>query len=94
MELTFEWDDRKAHENLRRHGVDFVDATGVFFDPCGVEVFDDRVNYGEDRFRLLGLTHGRVLLVVYTERKGRTRIISARAANRKERTTYENAHRR
>jgi uncharacterized DUF497 family protein len=94
MQLEFEWDDRKAHENVRRHGVDFVDATGVFFDPRGVEVLDDRVHYGEDRFRLIGVAQGRLLLVVYTERKGRTRIISARAANRKERTAYENAYRR
>ncbi len=94
MRLAFEWDDHKAQVNLRRHGVDFVDAAGAFFDPCGFELLDDREDYGEDRFRLIGIAHGRLLLVVYTERRGTIRIISARAANHKERKTYENAYRR
>ncbi|HAK96539.1 MAG TPA: BrnT family toxin [Planctomycetes bacterium] len=93
MRLEFEWGGRKARENVLRHGIDFVDATGVFFDPCSLEAFDDRGEYGEDRFRVIGMVQGRVLFVVYTERRGRIRLISARMANRKERMLYENARR-
>ncbi len=42
QELEFEWDDDKAEENRRKHGIDFIDAVGVFFDPWCIERFDER----------------------------------------------------
>jgi uncharacterized DUF497 family protein len=67
--MDFEWDDAKAESNFRKHGVDFEEATRVFDDPLRIEWFDDRQNYGEDRFLVLGEVAGRILLVAYTMRE-------------------------
>jgi uncharacterized DUF497 family protein len=85
---TFEWDKTKAAENYAKHGVSFELATAVFNDPFAVELLDDREDYGEDRLILIGLAEGAVLTVVYTERGGRIRIISARQATRREQDDY------
>jgi uncharacterized DUF497 family protein len=83
--LTFEWDDAKASANLDAHGVSFDLAKTVFKDPFAIERLDDREDYGEERFVIVGRAEGNVLLfVAYTERKERIRIISARRA-----TQYE-----
>jgi uncharacterized protein len=84
----FEWDKTKAAENYAKHGVSFELATAVFNDPFAVELLDDREDYGEDRLILIGLAEGAVLTVVYTERGGRIRIISARQATRREQDDY------
>jgi len=89
----FEWDDGKAADNLRKHGVSFELAKfelakKVFKDPLGVERIDDRQDYGEERFVLIGLADGNVLFVAYTERDGRFRLISARRATRDEQEDY------
>lgn len=83
MKLEFEWHDDKARENLETHGVSFELAATAFKDPFAVERLDDRENYGEERFVIVGMTEGAVLLLVaYTERQDRIRIISARRATR------------
>lgn len=79
---AFEWDDQKAAQNCADHGVSFEAATKVFDDTFGVERGDDREAYGEDRFILIGMAEDTVLTVVYTERNGRFRLISARRAAR------------
>lgn len=86
--VEFEWDRRKAAENLRKHGVDFADAVGVFSDPLALTVPD---NYPrEQRFVTIGTdTLGQLLVVVYTWRGDRIRPISARKATRRERRQYE-----
>ena len=92
--MKFEWHEAKAEANLRNHGVSFQLASTVFRDPFAVERVDDREDYGEERFILIGMAHGRVLLVViYTERSDRIRIISARRATVHEHDDYikENA---
>lgn len=94
QDLEFEWDDEKAEKNHRKHGVDFQDAVGAFFDPWSIERLDDSEDYGEDRFRMIGMAQGQVLLVSYTERQGTIRLISARRANGEERRTYEDARKR
>ncbi|MEJ0075216.1 MAG: BrnT family toxin [Alphaproteobacteria bacterium] len=81
---AFEWDDAKAEENYAKHGVDFEAARQVFHDPFALERLDDREDYGEDRFILSGMADGVVLIVVYTERNGRLRLISARRATKHE----------
>ena len=53
--LEFEWDDDKPQENLLKHPIDFSDAIQIFFDPWAVEEFDDREEYGDNRFRVIGL---------------------------------------
>jgi len=89
MKLVFEWDKTKAASNLRGHGVSFELAQTVFKDPFAIERLDDREDYGEERFVIIGLAAGHVLLfVAYTERKGRIRIISARRTTKHEEKDY------
>ncbi len=84
----FEWDDAKAAANAQKHGVTFEEARTVFRDPLAIELVDDREEYGEDRFILIGMSAARVLVVVYTTRNDRNRIISARKAEPNERRVY------
>jgi len=81
----FEWDDAKAAENLARHGVSFAAARLAFADVFAVVREDRRQSYGEDRFILLGMVEERLLAVAYAMRDERTRIISARIAEPRER---------
>ena len=85
---AFEWDEAKAAENYATHRVTFADAKKVFDDPFAVERLDDRENYGEDRFSILGMVDGRILYVAYTLRNGTIRIISARGAEPYENRKY------
>jgi uncharacterized DUF497 family protein len=84
----FEWDDEKAARNAVKHGVTFDEARSVFRDPFAVELLDDRKDYGEDRYILIGMSAASVLVVVYMERNKRNRIISARKAEPNERRVY------
>lgn len=84
----FEWDDVKARANIARHDLSFETARKVFLDPFALEWLDEREDYGETRHVILGLASHRVLLVVFTMRDDRIRIISARAAAPHERRTY------
>ena len=88
--LTFEWDERKAASNLRKHGVRFEEAQSVFYDPRSLTIYHPDYSKTESRFIDIGTSHdNRVLVVVYTERENRIRIISARRATRFERKEYE-----
>lgn len=86
--LQFEWDDTKAARNLTDHGVGFETATSVFDDPFALEWLDNREDYGEDRYVILGMVDGRLLYVAYTPRGDNIRIISARGAEPYERRAY------
>ena len=86
----FEWDDRKASLNKRKHGVDFEEAALSFFDQDFIRVQDPKHSIIEVRYAGIGRTpQGRILVTHYTERGMNIRIISSRPANRKERKTYE-----
>lgn len=86
--MRFEWDGRKAASNLTKHGVDFADAVTVLDDEFALTVCDDRA--GEDRYVTIGMdATGRLLVVVYTLRGERVRIISARRPTSGERKSYE-----
>ena len=82
------WDDAKAASNYADHGVTFDMARLVFRDPFGVDWLDDREDYGEDRYAIIGMAAGRLLYVAFTMRGDRTRIISARGAESHERRQY------
>jgi uncharacterized protein len=82
--LEFEWDDNKSQQTFQDRGFDFGFATQVFSDPSGFREPDQRLPYCEDRFRFYGEIQGKLFVVVYTERQGRIRIISARKANTRE----------
>ena len=84
----FEWDDDKAASNLARHGVSFELARAAFFDPFGVELLDERFDYGEERYILVGMAKGRLLYVAYTQRGARIRLMSARGAESFEQRWY------
>ena len=90
--LNFEWDNDKAASNLTKHRVSFTSACEVFHDPFAIDVEERSMDYGEVRRRIIGLGHGRVLTIIYTERCENTiRLISARKATPTERREYEHA---
>jgi uncharacterized DUF497 family protein len=84
----FEWDDAKAAQNLASHGVSFEAARLAFDDAFAIARDDRRQNYGEDRYTLLGMTQDRLLVVAYTLRGTRVRIISTRLAEPREGRRY------
>jgi len=84
----FEWDEAKAATNYAKHGVSFGRARLVFSDPFGIAEYDDRDDYGENRFTRTGMVEGTLLFVSYTERGERIRIISARRATKHEQDDY------
>jgi uncharacterized DUF497 family protein len=89
MKVEFEWYGAKAEANLQNHGVSFDLAKTVFKDPFAIERLDDREDYGEERFVIIGMAEGHVLLfVAYTEREERIRMISARRATQHEQDDY------
>jgi len=81
------WDPRKAAANLKKHGVDFADAATVLHDEQAITVRDDEGD--EERYVTIGMDAlGNVLVVVYTWRGERPRLISARRAKPQEREQY------
>jgi uncharacterized DUF497 family protein len=97
MATRFEWDPVKAAANRRKHGVSFEIAMRAFADPFALTE-QDRIEGGERRWQTLGMVEGRVLLLVAhtfrdEDEDGEAieviRIISARAADRRERRRYE-----
>ena len=84
----FEWDKSKAKKNQSKHGIAFADTFAVFEDPNAVTIEDFRSN--EQRYVTIGMDgFGRILVVVYTWRDEKIRIISARKAVRSEVRQYE-----
>ncbi len=84
--MDFEWDTAKSRANVRKHGIAFSDAVRVFDGPMLVRL-DDRHD-DEDRWIALGDLDGRIVMVVYTERGDRVRLVSVRKATHRERETY------
>ena len=94
MEYNFEWDPQKAASNLNEHGVSFEEAITVFGDLLSMNMSDPDHSEGERRFIVLGHSaRSRLIVVSYTERPPRTRIISARLATSRERDQYEEPQR-
>jgi uncharacterized protein len=89
--VEFEWDGRKADANLRKHGVDFADAVLVLEDELALTLRDPDAQ-GEERWITIGQDpERRALVVVYTWRGERIRLISARQATGAELRRYEAA---
>jgi len=87
--VLFEWDPAKNRANVAKHGVDFADAVAVFEDDLALTRPDPEAR-GEPRFVTLGVDgFGRLLVIVFTERGERIRIVSARLATKQERKSYE-----
>jgi uncharacterized DUF497 family protein len=95
MSLEFEWDEKKAALNKKKHGVTFEEAAAVFGDPLAA-VFDDEAHSDDERREII-VGHSekkRLLVVSYAERGDRIRIISARRATKLERQNHEENPRR
>ena len=86
-EYKFVWDSEKAEINKKKHKVSFETAARVFLDENNFDTYDELHSNFEDRFKIIGKV-GEVLVVIYTERGDRNRIISARRAERYEEEEY------
>lgn len=88
--MEFEWDEAKNVANQLKHGIRFEDMEEAFRDPHQLVLNDsEHSTEAEKRYWLIGRVTGCIVLVVFTQRKKRLRIISARPANRQERNVYE-----
>ncbi|MDE6519359.1 MAG: BrnT family toxin [Ruminococcus sp.] len=88
--MLFEWDDNKEKINIKKHKISFKIARRVFDDDNRLEIFDDEHSEYEDRYITIGLINDipMIVMVSYTERGERVRIISARKATPQERRQY------
>ena len=89
--IPTEWDDEKNQNNIRKHGLSFETAEMVFADQYRVEFFDEMHSAEEERYITLGKVK-EIILVVYTLRGERYRLISARPATKQERRMYYEYH--
>ena len=89
--MDFEWDEQKSEACFRTRGFDFAYAARAFFDSGRLVSPDTRHSYGEERYQLLGRIEHRLFVVIYTTRGKVIRIISARKANQREVSRYENS---
>jgi len=90
MELTFEWDEVKAKENLMKHKVPFDEGKTIFNDPFLLTYPDVDNSETEERYIDIGVSaKDRILVLIHTERQGKIRIISCRKATARERRGYE-----
>jgi len=90
--LEFEWNTEKAAANYRKHEVSFDEAVTAFSDTMSLTIPDPEHSEDEFRYLLLGTTWaGRLVVVSYTERGERIRLISARIATNRERKNYESS---
>lgn len=87
--MDFEWDLVKEAANRQKHGISFLDAMAVFDDPHRLEEDTTRPEHGEDRRKAIGRMGLVLVTVIFTDRQGRRRLISARRARRDERARYD-----
>jgi len=88
--LTFEWDEKKATANLRKHGGSFEEAAFPFRDPLSLTIPDPEHPEAEEGCVLLGMTERyRLVVVAHTEQGDTVRLISGRLATPAERRDYE-----
>ena len=89
-DLDFEWDEDKAESNFKKHKISFQEAKMVFGDLFSVTVNDPLHSVGERRFIDIGASvNGKILVVSYTQRGRKIRLISCRKATKAERKIYE-----
>ena len=82
-----EWDDNKAEINKKKHKVTFEFAAKVFLDDYKIDDYDEFHSDYEERRRVIGRV-GKILVVIYTERGEKYRLISARQATKREEKLY------
>ena len=88
--MDFEWDDKKAAKNLKKHGVSFREGASVFGDPLAITFADPDHSIHEERFLTFGTARtGKMIIVSHTERENIMRIMSVRFMKKHERKIYE-----
>ncbi len=90
--MKFEWDERKARLNEKKHDISFSEAESVFYDENARLLYDAEHSSEEDRYIMLGMSDSLLLLVVchvYKEDEETIRIFSARRANKREQQQYK-----
>lgn len=86
--MKLEWDEEKRIANIAKHDVDFRDAATLFKHPF-LHMEDNRRDYGEKRYVAIGQIEGRVMVIAFTIREDKIRIISLRKANKREQEKYK-----
>lgn len=89
--MTFCWDENKATANVKKHGITFEEAKGVFYDEDARLITDPDHSAEEDCFIIIGLSGSARVLVVahcYRQEDSIIRIISARKAVKIEEKQY------
>ena len=90
-DIEFEWDEKKADSNFKKHDVSFEEGATVFNDPEIATMFDPDHSKDEERYISIGMSiQGNLLVIIHTEREERIRLISCRKATSAERKAYEN----
>lgn len=87
--MKFEWNKGKNKSNIQKHGLDFNDAS-LFFESPYLCHEDTRTDYKEKRFIAVGTIEQRVVVMVFSKRKNKIRIISMRKANEREKGKFKN----
>jgi len=88
--IKFSWDEEKNITNIRKHGISFIEAAKVYFDPIRLEFYDEEHStLDEERWIIIGNTEMKILFVVIIKQaENLIRIISARFATKKEQEAY------
>ena len=87
--MRYDWDPAKDAANVDKHGIAFIREVEVFDDPRRLDDDSTRAEFGEARRLTVGRVRGDMIAVIYTDRDGKRRIISARKARRSERRRYD-----
>ena len=88
--MYFEWDNKKAVANLKKHGVSFQEGATIFGDPLAITFEDPDHSIGEHRLLTFGNTStGKLVIVSNVETNLSMRIISVRLMTKQERKIYE-----
>jgi uncharacterized DUF497 family protein len=90
-DIQFEWEDEKEQKIIKAHGLDFETAKYIFADQERIERYDEKHSIDEDRWQTMGMINN-VVFLVYTERRGKIHIITARVADPEERRIYGNSN--
>ena len=88
--IHFTWDEQKNITNIKKHGVSFIEAAKVYFDPERLEIYDEEHStLDEERWNIIGNTEMKISFVVIIKPdENLIRIISARCATKKEQEAY------
>jgi uncharacterized DUF497 family protein len=86
--MEFEWDEDKRLKVMRERGVDFADVALIFEHPVWSRA-DDRRDYGEKRWRSVGMVDNECYVVIHTQRAKKIRLVTAWRAGRDEEREYQ-----